>query len=71
MTPIKKVFEAFYDLDLESFLEFMVNNEKTLLREDQEEIVDAVGYGYWKGIESKGIDIDESARNYYEKMAGQ
>ena len=45
MTPVKKIFDEFKAGNIDSFLEFMVNNEKTLVREEKENIIDAVKYG--------------------------
>ena len=45
MTPVKKIFDEFKAGNIDSFLEFMVNNEKLLIREEKENIMDALEYG--------------------------
>lgn len=67
-TTTQVIFENFKKLDFESFYEFMINQEKTLLREEKEMIKDA----WIDGWES--YDLDErleikmskfSAERYY------
>ena len=65
MTPVKKIFEELHAGDMQSFLEFMINNEKTLIREEKENIMDAVNYGL-NCQEPSRVKADDYYSSFFE-----
>ena len=64
MTTTQLIISNYYKLSPTDFAEFIINNDKTLLREDKEIIMEA----FTSGFDAQPFLSESDAENYYNDL---